>query len=389
MKGLFGKKDKGSNVKNPFASKKVNYGGGTTLGGSKPGKLICVVLTEPGPIGVKLENTSKGAAIIADVTPGSQAAEADMKRGDVICFAESNGQEEIAYAQFLAMCRSSQRPLVFDVRRVEGNTSGGSGQRTRADDYAKRQAVIAAAEARDKSNKIKSKPIARTKGGKVVKELTDAEKRKIEEQREEMARKNAVAMADLGPQSEEARIAILEAKNLEVDHMNELGYNPYEASKSTAGQAATATVTMNHGTFDAGKAVMATQNSQVTEKERGDKSKKNSPAVSESFDAAFTIVVTTNQEENVKKSLRIMRKLIQNAISDEKKRKVRITNPNKHIEAAVIDMNGALELMLNVGFILSEDEVDGETYLIYSSNDETPSWVSTALEQMEEYELKT
>ena len=343
-----------------------------------------------------MENTSKGAAIIANVTPGSQAAEANLKRGDVICFAESNGQEEIAYAQFLAMCKSTQRPLVFDVRRVEGNTSdngksGGGNQRARADDYAKRQAVIAAAEARDKSNKIKSKPIARTKGGKVVKELTDAEKRKIEEQREEMARKNAVVMADLGPQSEEARIAILEAKNLEVDHMNELGYNPYEASKSTAGQAATATVAMNHGTFDAGKAVMATQSSQITEKKRGDQSGDNnntSSFVPESFDAAFTIVVTTNQEENVKKSLRIMRKLIQNALSDENKRKVRITNPNKHIEAAIIDMNGALELMMNVGFILSEDEAEGETYLIYCSNDETLSWVYTALQQMEEYELK-
>ena len=54
MKGLFGKKKKDSKAKNPFASKKVNYGGGTTLGGSKPGKLITVIISEPGSIGVKV-----------------------------------------------------------------------------------------------------------------------------------------------------------------------------------------------------------------------------------------------------------------------------------------------------------------------------------------------
>lgn len=398
MKGLFGKKKKDSKAKNPFASKKVNYGGGTTLGGSKPGKLITVIISEPGSIGVKLENTSKGNAIIGGVTPESQAEKANLRRGDVVCFTDSNGQEEILYSQFLSMCKSSQRPLVFDVRRVEGNANNnaggisGGGDRTRADDYAKRQAVIAAAEARDKSNKLKSKPIARFKGGKAVKELTDAERRKIEEQREELARKNALEMSDKGPQSEEARMAVLAAKGLEQDHMEQLGYNPYESSKATAGQAATATISMNHGTFDAGKVVPSTGQTNVTEKKKGVKSGSNSNDTSpipESFDSAFTIVVTTNQEEKVKKSLRIMRKLIQNASSDENKRQVRITNPNKHIEAAIIDMNGALELMMSVGFMIIENEEEGETYLIYSAANEVSSWIGMATQKMEEYELKS
>lgn len=332
------------------------------------------------------------------MTPESQAEKANLQRGDVVCFTDSNGQEEILYSQFLSMCKSSQRPLVFDVRRVEGNTNNnaggvsGGGDRTRADDYAKRQAVIAAAEARDKSNKLKSKPIARFKGGKAVKELTDAEKRKIEEQREELARKNALEMSDKGPQSEEARMAVLAAKGLEQDHMEQLGYNPYESSKATAGQAATATVSMNHGTFDAGKSASSTGQTNVTENKKGVKSGSKSNDTSpipESFDGSFTIVVTTNQEEKVKKSLRIMRKLIQNASSDENKRQIRITNPNKHIEAAIIDMNGALELMMSVGFMIIENEEEGETYLVYSAADEVSSWIGMAMQKMEEYELKS
>ena len=64
MKGIFGKKKKDSKSNsNPFASKKVNYGGGTTLGGSKPGKLITVIIMEPGSVGVRVSETWVGVSI--------------------------------------------------------------------------------------------------------------------------------------------------------------------------------------------------------------------------------------------------------------------------------------------------------------------------------------
>ena len=86
-----------------------------------------------------------------------------------------------------------------------------------------------------------------------------------------------------------------------------------------------------------------------------------------------------------------MRKLIANATApnlddvDDNKRKVRISNPNKHIQAAVNDMNGALDVMFSVGFIMSEDEVDSETYLVYPPGD-APSWLTAALQRMAQYE---
>jgi hypothetical protein len=45
------------------------------------------------------------------VVPGSQAEAAGLKRGDILCFAGSNGQEEMMYDMFLDMARSGQRPF--------------------------------------------------------------------------------------------------------------------------------------------------------------------------------------------------------------------------------------------------------------------------------------
>ena len=92
-----------------------------------------------------------------------------------------------------------------------------------------------------------------------------------------------------------------------------------------------------------------------------------------------------------------MRKLISNTTTakdaDDAKRKVRISNPNKHIQAAVNDMNGALDLMFAVGFMMSESEDvdeacgggDPETYLVFPPGD-IPAWLPSALERMEQYE---
>ena len=88
-----------------------------------------------------------------------------------------------------------------------------------------------------------------------------------------------------------------------------------------------------------------------------------------------------------------MRKLINNAITkgqqgnDEtssKFRRVRLTNPK--IKEAITDMQGALELMMSTGFLLSENDEDGETYLVFPPGEKGSSWLSSALAMMESYE---
>ena len=103
---------------------------------------------------------------------GSQAEAAGIQRGDILCYAGTNGEEEIMYNEFLALAASAERPLVFDVRRVESKAAksdAGSKPAAKstgsssAEAYARKQAVIAAAEARDKAHKAKTKPIAKGK----------------------------------------------------------------------------------------------------------------------------------------------------------------------------------------------------------------------------------
>ena len=101
------------------ARKNKMKGPGVSLGGSKPGRVISVSIPNPGPLGAGVENTKDGKAIISLVTPGSQAEKAGLQRGDAICFADSNGSDEIQYKLFLQMVRADDRPLVFEVRRLD------------------------------------------------------------------------------------------------------------------------------------------------------------------------------------------------------------------------------------------------------------------------------
>jgi len=395
MKGFLDKlqKNKGKNeFKNPFAPKQnLNRGGGKSLGGSKPGKLIPISITGSGSIGVGLENTNEGSAIIASVDVGSLAAVAGLQRGDVVCFADTNGADEIKYRHFLDMAKSNERPLIFEVRRVQsaaGSASAsasatsngiGGGRPKRAEDDARKQAVIAAAEARDKKNKDKNKPIR-----KGASELSTVDRQRIEQQKEELAKKNVTYMSK-EPLSDESRKAVEAAKMDEVAHAAKLGYNPYETMKGTGQQGSTAAAAITHGAVNAGG-----------NKEGDTKSEKKASSIlppgpiDPSFDDAFTTLVTTNNNDNeLANSLRIMRKLTENATKDgqtDDKRRVRISNPNKHIQAAINDMNGALDVMTSVGFIMTENEEDSEIYLIFPPGDDKPVWLSKALDRLEQYE---
>lgn len=96
-----------------FAGQKKFAGGGQALGGSKPGTVIPISLPEPGPLGVRVEkrSNSEKTAIVHEVVAGGQAERAGMLRGDALCFAGSNGQEEIMYDMFLDLAKSNQRPI--------------------------------------------------------------------------------------------------------------------------------------------------------------------------------------------------------------------------------------------------------------------------------------
>mmetsp|Transcript_627 Transcript_627/g.794 ORF Transcript_627/g.794 Transcript_627/m.794 type:complete len:387 (-) Transcript_627:166-1326(-) len=263
-----------ASMKNPFENKnlfaglgksKKFQGGGQSLGGTKPGKVIHVVIEDPGPIGVKVEKRSKHqqTAIVAMVVSGSQAEAAKIQRGDIVCHPGSNGQEEIMYDQFVAMAASDRRPFIFDVRRVEGGgvvganesavseaaaARAGGGTKTggknksisSAEAYARKQAVIAAAEKRDRAHKAKTKPAPKKKNVDRLPAKGDDEKRTSNDE------------VSNEPMSEEARKAVEDSKNYEALHAAQLGYNPYETARMGAGQARTATTTVTHGTINAG-----------------------------------------------------------------------------------------------------------------------------------------
>ena len=88
-------------------------GPGHSLGGAKPGTVCPIRLDQPGSLGVRVERRSNhsASAIVSAVVEGSQAEAAGLVRGDVLCVAGSNGQDEMPYAVFLDLARSPQRPI--------------------------------------------------------------------------------------------------------------------------------------------------------------------------------------------------------------------------------------------------------------------------------------
>lgn len=369
-------------------------GGGQSLGGTKPGRVLSVSLDQPGPLGMEVEKrkTSQATAIIAAIVPNGQAEKAGLKRGDIVCHSQSNGEEEIRYDQFIAVAKSGRRPLRFDVRRIEssvlsggdgrtGSTNTGTGGRVTADSFARKQAVIAAAEARDAKHKAKQKPIRKT------------EKRMDQKQQQQYQHHQT-------EDSEETRRAVAAIKLAEKEDAVNFGYNPYESKAMTSGQARTATVAVSRGDINVenapskmaggSEAEMSSPGRVNTPK---DPVKAQNPPTPE-FEQAFSILVTSSSDHAaVLKSLSIMRKLINNAITkgqqgnDEtssKFRRVRLTNPK--IKEAITDMQGALELMMSTGFLLSENDEDGETYLVFPPGEKGSSWLSSALAMMESYE---
>ena len=108
-----------NNNNNPLANIRKNIekigkpkmtGPGYSLGGSKPGQVFEIILPNPGPLGIRVEQktSNSASAIVNMVVQGSQAEAAGLKRGDVLCFAGSNGQNEIPYSMFLEIAKSRE-----------------------------------------------------------------------------------------------------------------------------------------------------------------------------------------------------------------------------------------------------------------------------------------
>lgn len=363
-------------------------GGGQSLGGSKPGRVFSVSLDKPGPLGLEVERRrdAQSSAIIASVIPGSQADKAGLQRGDIVCRARSNGNEELSYDAFIKTAKSGQRPLEFDVRRIESSIDTSGGGKVSADALHRKQAMIAAAEAREAKHKAKTKPVPKATTND---RLLLSKDRRLENTQQRHYETN---------DCDETRRAVDAIKQAEKEDALNLGYNPYEAKAMTSGQARTATVVMTKGEIDASKAP-----SKITgEGETSAPGRVNAPRdpttqstpLSPEFEQAFSIHVTSNSDHTaVLNSLGIMRKLIVNATTkgqqgdnetSSKFRRVRLSNPK--IKAAITDMQGALDLMMSVGFVLSENDEDGETYLVFSPGEKGAEWLGSALERMEAYE---
>eukprot|EP00522_Entomoneis_paludosa_P012955 CAMPEP_0172445542 /NCGR_PEP_ID=MMETSP1065-20121228/5355_1 /TAXON_ID=265537 /ORGANISM="Amphiprora paludosa, Strain CCMP125" /LENGTH=402 /DNA_ID=CAMNT_0013196415 /DNA_START=13 /DNA_END=1221 /DNA_ORIENTATION=+ len=366
-------------------------GEGKSLGGGKPGKVIEIELPEPGSLGIKVEKRPNGTAIVASVLEGSQAEKAGMIRGDIVCFQGSGGQEEVPYALFLELAKAQQRPVCFEVRRVQTKTTAsGEGNRS-AEAYARQQAVIAAAEKRERAAKAINKK-TRPAEKKLPDLLSTEEKRKLEEER--LARMDAA----VENQSEASKEAAQAAKMNEARTAAQLGYNPYETNKVTAGQARNATTAVAHGaiqnesgaTGDMPPLPMVRPPTDPTTVVATPTSKNQTP-VSHDFQVAYETAVTANDHDKVVNSFSILRKLIQNAATKgqgadetqaQKFRKVRLGNAK--IKAAIVDVEGNFDIMMAVGFQLAEEE--GESFLVFPQGFKGEEWLPTALALMEKYE---
>lgn len=299
------------------------------------------------------------------------------------------------------MAKSNQRPVVFEVRRIQTKTQTSTTTKS-ADAFARKQAVIAAAEAREKAHKAKSKPVSMGEK-KLPVILSAAEKRQQELERE----RDAQLKQQEAPKTEEARRAMEAAKKNERELASQLGYNPYETNKSTAGQARNATVTVQQGAIGGGDTtgraepqfiptVRPPSDTAAQAKDSENQATEDAKILTKcpEFYDTYTAVVTGNANNDaVLKSFSIMRTLVKNATTKgqntdngeeaaAKFRRVRLSNAK--IKAAIVDVAGALELMMLFGFQLVEE--GSESFLIFPLGTTGPEFLPAAMRQMERYE---
>jgi hypothetical protein len=398
-----------NNNNNPLANLFGGLGGGDnksfsgqgqSLGGNtQPGQVIPMVLAEPGPLGIQLEKRSdRQTAIVGSIVAGSQAEAAGLQRGDILCFAGSQGREEILYEMFLQLAQSVQRPLCLEVRRIAPVKSQPSHSKN-ADDFARRQAVIAAAELREQQHKKKQKPMAKSTD---TSKLLRSSEEKIRLEQEQKARQELQQQQPLSAATLEAQAL---AKASEAKTAREFGYNPYQSKSLSAGQARNAVVTSTHGSIaETGSSHGATTAAAAVSAvgvataaaAPGRVAAPRDPVpaadIPDSVQLAFETMVTSNTGDDQKAvvdSLKILKTLLANATGkgqqpgQEKFRTVRLENAK--IKAAVSNVIGAMDVLLECGFQLTQDGMTTESILVYPLQSVVPTWIAPFLQLLEQY----
>jgi hypothetical protein len=400
-------------------------GAGQSLGGNvKPGVVIPITLSDVGPLGIKVEKSSTDTAIVAMVVPNSQAEQMGLQRGDILCFAGSNGNEEINYGMFIELAASNQRPLCFEIRRIVAPTKSKKANTTSdvsnsaktnsstalsAEAFARKQAMIAAAEKREMEHNKKyntSKSSANKSSSATTRQiLSTADRNRLEHERQQRLLDNQ--LSDTITNAE----FLQKAKDAEQKTVSQLGYNPYVAQSVSSGQARNAVTTTTHGTIQSTSkeatsgaglppGTVSSPPSLPAQVHRDDHVEIR-PSME--FERAFEMTVTSSPNLAAvinSITIPILRKLIINAttkgqqlssssVNDEeasKYRKIRFMT-NAKIRTAVTDMPGAIDMLLAVGFQIHEESLgdESESVLIYPPATPGPLWLSTALQQMEKY----
>jgi multidrug efflux pump subunit AcrA (membrane-fusion protein) len=254
--------------------------------------------------------------------------------------------------------------------------------------------MIAAAEAREKKHK------KLTKTTKYVTKSTLLKQQQLKEDRHQQIQQQQQATA-AEPQTEASRRAAQDAKRAEAEHVAQLGYNPYEAIKKTAGQARTATTATQHGAIVApggggsAPSVMDIDHTTTTTTTSSSIFRDDPNYPYHEFEEALATICSFSNQEAAKSGLKISKKLITNATTKgqqssvpdaEKFRRVRLANPK--IKAAIVDVPGNLPLMMSVGFeLLSDDSNPDESILVFPPACKGPTWLfSHGMEKMEQAE---
>jgi hypothetical protein len=286
-----------------------------------------------------------------------------------------------------------------------------------ADAEVRRQAMIAAAIARERAHKDKTKTI------KYVTKTTLEKQKQVHPMHHHHNNNNT---ANNQSMSEASRMAAAAAKQDEAALAEQLGYNPYQTAKASAGQARNATTTVQHGNITAlpssvddqyslsrSTPIPATTPASTisTTTTTTTTSSKVSDLPNDVEEALATVLSNNNPA-----AVSILSKLIVNATTKgqdvhheetaAKFRKVRLANPK--IKAAVVDVSGALDLMMAVGFQLmtmeedynnnninnnnstnkgggDDDDDDGkESCLVFPPSYDIPDWLELVLQRMGE-----
>jgi len=264
-------------------------------------------------------------------------------------------------------------PFEIDVLRIKVAGANKHKQNTEtggrsAQDDIRRQAVLAAAAAREQKSNTLQKGIVRK----------TANNRNTTINSSQHSRESK-------PLSEESKAAVAAAKASEAKTAEQMGYNPYEVVKSGANTARVADLATSTSAPKSNPFIGSEPSTSPPLKASIKPKSVGNIRIDESFDQSLGHLLSSNNTEDSTKAISTMRKLIVNATTKEdiKFRKVKLSNAR--IQREIVNVPGAVDLMLAVGFVLAEDEETKESILIYSGeNIAVPDWLPAALNRMDE-----